>query len=193
MPERDEIRRAMRGRRRALTHRDLDQRARVIASHLLRSRLFRSARSIAAYVPVRGEADPSPVVEHALALGKHVYLPVLSRRGDLCFAPLNTDTPLRRNRFGIPEPAVHSRLLARPRDLDLVLAPLVAFDRSGTRLGMGGGYYDRSFAYLRHRLHWRRPRLIGYAYGFQEVQALERAEWDVPLSGVVTELGLRLF
>jgi 5-formyltetrahydrofolate cyclo-ligase len=74
-----------------------------------------------------------------------------------------------------------------------VLAPLVAFDRSGNRLGMGGGYYDRSFAYLRHRVHWRRPRLIGYAYGFQEVQALERAHWDVPLSGVVTELGLRLF
>lgn len=183
----------MRGRRRALTHRDLDQRAQVIASHLLRARVFRSARSIAAYFPVRGEADPSLVIEHALALGKRVYLPVLSRRGDLCFAPLDADTPLRRNRLGIPEPDVQPRMLARPRDLDLVLTPLVAFDRSGTRLGMGGGYYDRSFAYLRHRLHWRRPRLIGYAYGFQEVPALERAEWDVPLSGVVTEQGLRLF
>ncbi|MGD8594123.1 MAG: 5-formyltetrahydrofolate cyclo-ligase, partial [Gammaproteobacteria bacterium] len=72
------------------------------------------------------------------------------------------------------------------RRLNLVLTPLVAFDARGNRLGMGGGYYDRTFAYLRHQHRWRRPRLAGIAYDFQQVDRLERSSWDVPLSTIAT-------
>jgi len=76
--------------------------------------------------------------------------------------------------------------------LDIALVPLVAFDDYGRRLGMGGGYYDRTFAYLRHREHWRRPKLIGVAFEFQRVAELPAQPWDVPLDGIITEKGLLL-
>jgi 5-formyltetrahydrofolate cyclo-ligase len=92
---------------------------------------------------------------------------------------------LRRNRFGIGEP----RGPRLPwRRLDLVLLPLVAFDAGGGRLGMGGGFYDRTFAALRARRgQWQRPALVGLAHGFQRVAALPREAWDVPLAAVATE------
>jgi 5-formyltetrahydrofolate cyclo-ligase len=75
----------------------------------------------------------------------------------------------------------------RARELDLILLPLVAFDESGQRLGMGGGFFDRSLAFLAWRQHWRKPHLIGLAYDFQKVAALPREPWDVPLDAVVTD------
>src|SRR5687767_13746260 len=92
---------------------------------------------------------------------------------------------MRRNRFGIPEPT--GRRCA-PQQLDLVLLPLVAFDRRGARLGMGGGFYDRTFAFLRVAGR-RKPRLVGLAHHFQEVAQLPREPWDVPLAAIVTERG----
>ena len=77
--------------------------------------------------------------------------------------------------------------------LDLVLVPLVGFDDQGTRLGMGGGFYDRSFATRLFRRYWRKPRLIGVAYELQRVAHLDRQPWDVALDGVVTEQRLYLF
>ena len=81
----------------------------------------------------------------------------------------------------------HPRERRYGRELDLILAPLVGFDTHGNRLGMGGGYYDRTFAYLKHRLHWQKPRLIGLAYELQRVADLANHAWDVPLQSVVTE------
>ncbi len=78
-------------------------------------------------------------------------------------------------------------------ELDALILPLLAFDTQGQRLGMGGGFYDRSLAALRHRRRWRRPRLLGVAHGFQEVSELPREPWDVPLDGIVTEQGYRSF
>ncbi len=75
------------------------------------------------------------------------------------------------------------------RDLDLVFVPLVGFDATGMRLGMGAGYYDRAFAFLRQRRHWRHPRLIGLAYSFQQVPHIEGAPHDVRLNCVITEKG----
>lgn len=195
MLSRDQIRKEIRARRRALSPQERSIRAAAIASHLLRSRLFRTARAVAGYLPVRGEADPTPVLRQARRHGKDVYLPVLARLGHagLCFARFDDGVRLRPNRFGILEPEHHPRDLVRGLSLDLVLTPLVAFDAHGNRLGMGGGFYDRTFSYLAHRTHWCRPVLIGYAYSFQEVDGLPRQRWDVPLSGVATEHGLTLF
>ena len=101
------------------------------------------------------------------------------------------DSTLQRDYFGIPEPIVRPRYQLRARDLDCVLLPLVAFDAQGFRLGMGGGYYDSSFAFLGQPPQRSKPRLIGLAYGFQYIQQLPRDPWDITLDGVVTEQGLQ--
>lgn len=195
MDHRDQLRRELRARRLALTRAERDRLARAIARQLARSHLFLASRRIAAYLPVRGEASPLPLIARALALGKQVYLPVLSplHDGRLWFCAYHGHRPLARNRFGIPEPRPRDGGLLPATGLDLVLAPLVGFDARGNRLGMGGGFYDRTFAFRNARRHWHRPRLIGYAYAFQQVAHLAACHWDVPLDGVVTEQGLRLF
>jgi len=91
------------------------------------------------------------------------------------------------NRFGIPEPPLKHRHIRMPWGLELILLPLVAFDSDCNRLGMGGGFYDRTLAYLRHRCCWRRPRLIGVAHECQRVEGLPVNEWDVALDAVITE------
>jgi 5-formyltetrahydrofolate cyclo-ligase len=125
-------------------------------------------------------------------LRKQLYLPVL-RGPRLWFMPFGSQTRLVSNRFGILEPDTPAGARCAPQALDIVLAPLVAFDDRGRRLGMGGGYYDRTFAYLLNRQHWRRPRLIGIAYDLQRVPALVARKWDVPLDGIATESGVRFF
>lgn len=152
-------------------------------------REFRAGKRIAAYLTNDGEIDPQPILARATRLGKRCYLPVLSPafHDRLWFAPLQPDTRLARNRFGIPEPIAHPCDLLDARDLDVIFLPLVAFDARGHRLGMGGGFYDRSLAFLRLRTNWRKPRLIGLAYDFQRVDALAAQPWDVPLHAAATD------
>ncbi len=187
-----EVRRSLRARRRTLPARQRVQLSHNLVHILARSRLLRRAQRIAAYVPNDGEIDLSALFPILRARGRHLYLPTLMR-SRLCFLPCIRETPLLLNRYGIPEPGVSPRHQIAPQALDLVLLPLVAFDTKGNRLGMGGGYYDRSFAFLRQRQHWRKPTLIGMAYDFQQVERLNAQPWDVPLDGVVTESGLQWF
>ncbi len=172
-------------------HASLDAVQRIAASAL-----FRASRHIALYLPNDGELDLTPLLQLAWSAHKQCYLPVLhpARNNRLWFLPYDAQTPLVPNRFGIPEPHARGpRQARRPWLMDLILAPLVAFDAQGRRLGMGGGYYDRTLAYLHHRTRWRKPHLLGTAYDFQEVDALPGAPWDVPLDGVLTPAALRLF
>ena len=120
------------------------------------------------------------------------WLPVL-RRGELRFARFHRGDRLVQNRFRIPEPIDKKSCQVAASELDLVLAPLVAFDGNGTRLGMGGVYYDRSFRFLRQRQNWSKPRLFGLAYEFQRVDHLQRRDWDIPVQGVLTESAIYRF
>lgn len=185
----------MRARRRTLDHDERRLASLRVTEAIVASRLFRQSRHIALYLANDGELDLDPLVELALHRGKRLYLPVLSpqRTNHLLFAPYHHHSLLLENRFGIPEPLVSPRQLVAPRRLDLVLTPLVAFDTQGNRLGMGGGFYDRSFAFLHHRRSWRKPQLLGVAYEFQQLPQLPHQEWDVPLSGIATETGITLF
>ena len=189
------LRQQLRTQRRAL-HDDkqsfLSQRA---VEQLARHRVFRAAQHIACYIPNDGELDVTPLIDQAWAMGKTIYLPLLSsiHRNHLHFLPYRPDDELVCNRYGIPEPVIRSRRMVDLKRLDLVLLPLVGFDSRGNRLGMGGGFYDRSFAFLRRRRCWFKPGLLGVAYDFQEVKSLECNAWDVPLNGVATETGVRLF
>lgn len=117
------------------------------------------------------------------------FLPVLRRHaaGRLWFVRWRPPDRLRPNRFGILEPSARRGAIRPAWHLDLVLLPLVGFDDRCNRLGMGGGYYDRSLAWLRQRQHWRRPRLIGLAHECQRLEHIEPRRWDVPLDAVVTE------
>lgn len=195
MNDRSRLRRQMRARRRALGPAERDAAALAVVESMARERLFINARHIAFYLPNDGELDLRPLLWHALALGKRCYLPVLSIpfHNHLRFLPFREGDRLLANRFGIPEPGQSRMRTARkPWGLDLILTPLVAFDAAGNRLGMGGGFYDRTLGFLHRRRHWRKPRLLGTAYAFQEVDELPHQPWDVPLDGVITDRGLRL-
>ena len=189
MPARSDHRKQLRARRRSLTELERLERSASLCSELARQPLFRTSKRIAAYLPADGEVETKSLVELAWNMGKQVYLPVLIpyRANRLWFARYEPDTQLVKNRFGIAEPTIIHRQCIAPYTLDLVLAPLVGFDHNGHRLGMGGGFYDRSFAYLLHRKHWRKPHLIGLAYDFQQLPLLQSQPWDVPLSAVVTD------
>lgn len=192
---RNHLRRSLRDQRNALTSPEQARAAQALAAHLSATRLFRVSRRVALYLPNDGEIDPQPLMQRVWRMGKKCYLPMLSRvRHDrLWFAPYQPSTPLALNRFGIPEPLVPAHSWVRAQDLDLVLMPLVAFDTRGNRLGMGGGFYDKSLAFLRHRGQWRKPHLIGLAHDFQRVDRLDTFVWDVPLQGVATDRTVYLF
>ena len=191
-----ELRQRLRVQRSGLSAAIRQQAALAVAEGLRQWPVFGAAARIAAYWACGGELDPVPALYDVVAAGRAIYLPVLAEDSSdaLHFAPYQAGMPLRRNRFGIPEPDVQPAALLAPAQLGLVLTPLLAFDRTGTRLGMGGGFYDRSFAFLRDP-HYRGPRpcLLGVGYAFQQLENLARQPWDVPLHAVVTEQGLTVF
>ncbi|WP_114416773.1 5-formyltetrahydrofolate cyclo-ligase [Marinospirillum perlucidum] len=192
LPQRQQLRQQLRARRRALTPGQQAVAAQQLAHQLHQQSWFQASRRILVYLPNDGEIDPLPLVKLALTMNKEIYLPVLHP-----LAPrllwlvrwLPGSTPMEKNRFGIPEPRLKGYGLERHRQIppwavDSVLLPLVGFDRQGGRLGMGGGFYDRTFDIRKSRP--RQPRLIGLAHTCQEVDSLPVAAWDVPLQGIVT-------
>ena len=186
---RPQLRRMLRKARRALTASQQRQAARGLYKQLAQQPLFRRARHISLYLPTDGEIDPRLLLRAAQRRGKATYLPVLSAwpRTKMVFQRIRPGEKLKPNRFRILEPR-HN--LARQRKvwaLDLVLLPLVGFDDVGGRLGMGGGFYDRSLAYMARRKNWRKPTLLGLAHECQKVERLAQASWDVPLQGTVTD------
>lgn len=156
---------------------------------LVSQRWFLAAKRIAFYFAADGELDPLPLLEQACAMGKQCYLPVLHPVGHrrLWFAAWKPGDALQVNRYNIPEPVWTASSLVKPWALSLVIAPLVAFDDKGHRLGMGGGYYDRSFAWRRNRRYWHGPMLIGYGYELQKVRHVSTQPWDVSMDIIVTE------
>jgi 5-formyltetrahydrofolate cyclo-ligase len=177
--------------RRAMPAGEREAAERAIRRELRRLGLWRHGRRIGVYLGVPGEVDLRPAFDDAWARGAHLYVPRIRNRrsGEMSFVPLRPGAPMRRNGFGIDEPAGAGRVALLT--LDAVLVPLVAFDLRGHRLGMGAGFYDRA---LRRRLDrsqsFRRPRLLGVAYAIQQAAAIERAPWDVALDVVVTERGV---
>ncbi len=189
MPDYKSLRQSIRRQRRALAEATARRCAEELAQHAIRHPLLRNADHVAAYLAADGEIDPAPLLDYLWSAGKTVYLPVLIpfAHGKLWFARYRPGDLLVENRFGIPEPK--RRQLVKPVNLDLVLMPLVAYDARGHRIGMGGGFYDRSFAFLHARRHWRKPTLVGLAYQFQQQGRITPNAWDVPLDAIATEAG----
>lgn len=189
LPERERkaLRRQMRAARRTLSDQEQADAAESLLRHMQQRPEFRRARRVAVYLPRDGEIDPGPLAGWFHRRRCLVCLPAIDpvTRGSqrLQFAPWRPDSRWHTNRFGIPEPVAERRVPGWT--LDLVLLPLVAFDAAGNRLGMGGGFYDRTFDVRRPRAH--RPRLIGLAHALQEVAALPAEDHDVPLDGIATD------
>lgn len=190
-----ELRRTLRARRRALSKHTQRRHSRQAAQAYKGSTLFLRYQRIAAYLANDGELDPSPIIEAAFGAGKQLFLPVLRHRPSksLWFSEYRRGDRLLINHFAIPEPDIRARPPVPPWGLDVILMPLVGFDQRGQRIGMGGGFYDRTLDYLPLRQFWRRPLLIGLAHECQAWPLLPTRPWDVPLDGVLTENGLQTF
>jgi len=190
--DRQQLRQQMRADRRALSRQQQNLAAQRLCRQIARSAPFQRARRVAFYLATDGEISPKPLLELALKMGKACYLPVLHpiRHNRLWFVRYRPGCAMSRNRFGIDEP--HDKLNPRVPawSLDLVLLPLVAFDPQGGRLGMGGGFYDRSFAFKRRIAGGHKPRLIGLAHELQKVERLSLASWDIPLEAIASDRNL---
>jgi 5-formyltetrahydrofolate cyclo-ligase len=157
-----------------------------IKSYISATRWFKRSKHLAFYLPVNGELNPQPLLHYALEAGKACYLPICHpfHSQSLWFVPYQLTDTLAYNRYSILEP-VYKGSPRKPFTLDIVFIPLVAFDAHGNRLGSGKGYYDRTFAYLNSRRHYRKPLLVGLAYDFQQVTELSSAWWDVGMDKVI--------
>lgn len=189
MPDsKQQIRSAMRRQRQSLSAARQRHSAEQLASQIARQGVFLHSRRIALYLANDGEINPHPLLHLAHAAGKRIYLPVLhpSSHNRLHFLPHTPGQTLKVNRFGIGEPPLQGAKPVPPWSLDAVFFPLVAFDRNGNRLGMGGGFYDRTFARCQ-RAHTFRPLFVGLAHSFQEVDSLPSEPWDIPLDAIATE------
>lgn len=181
--DRDRLRQQLRASRRAIPAAQRIAAAENLARHLLSLPFLPQAGSVAGYWAMDGE-----IALHAWQLQLPptltYCLPVLS--GDVLeFAPWRPGAPLVTNRYGIPEPDVDASALIDAADMAMVIVPAVGFDRDGNRLGMGGGWYDRSFSFRLSRP--APPWLVGAAFGIQQLEGISVQDWDVPLDAVCTE------
>ncbi|WP_095067387.1 MULTISPECIES: 5-formyltetrahydrofolate cyclo-ligase [Pseudomonas] len=186
---RPQLRRQLRKARRALSPGQQRAAARGLYRQLAQHPLFRRARHVSLYLPMDGEIDPRLLLRAAQRRGKATYLPVLDAwpRTKMVFQRVRPGEKFIPNRFRIPEPRINRARQRRIWALDLILMPLVGFDDEGGRLGMGGGFYDRSLVYLARRKTWKKPLLLGLAHECQKVERLAQASWDVPLQGTVSD------
>lgn len=178
------LRNNIRAKRQTLPPSQQHRASQAVLRRLAKLPLFLSSQHIAFYLANDGEVNPQPLMQLAHLSGKSCYLPVIKPDNSLRFVRYRPGAPLINNRYGIAEPCGRRGQIS-PQKLDIVIMPLVAFDRQGGRLGMGGGFYDRSFqSSARAR---RGPVLLGLSYAFQEVEYLELEAWDIKLAVIATE------
>ena len=182
-PSKAELRSTMRQRRRNLDPLQQDTAAIAVAKSATELPNWQQARRIALYLATDGELDTQPLASLARNTGKQLFLPVIDSEDSLHFAAWQTDRPLINNRYHIAEPDTHA-----PRcsiaELDIIFLPLVAWDRSGGRLGMGGGFYDRALSGVSG------PLLVGLAHTLQRVEQVPRENWDIKMDYMATDAGI---
>ncbi|KAA1151124.1 5-formyltetrahydrofolate cyclo-ligase [Pseudoalteromonas sp. FUC4] len=174
---------------------NLSNNQQIIAAQLLKMNFIQHLKSekttnskhIAIYLSNDGELDTSLLIKELCNLNHAVYLPIIHpfNGANLLFQRYEKNSPMRTNRYGILEPKLNCSQICPLPALDYLLMPLVAFDKQGNRLGMGGGFYDRTLARL-HEQNWQKPQLIGLAHECQKVDVLPIESWDVPLKTIIT-------
>jgi 5-formyltetrahydrofolate cyclo-ligase len=181
---RQQIRTEVRQRRKNLTSEQQNLFAQQAAERVATHPRIQAASTVSVFLSFDGELDTAPLIKRLWQEGKQLCLPVLHpfTPGNLLFLRYNHDTPLVRNKLKILEPALDATQIVPLSQLDIILTPLVAFDCHGQRLGMGGGFYDRTLE------NWQDggPYPIGLAHDCQQVDNLPVEHWDVPLPEVIT-------
>jgi 5-formyltetrahydrofolate cyclo-ligase len=171
------------------------QQQQIASKNLLKNLLsltsFNESQHISIYLAADGEIDPLHIIDYCWAHDKAVYLPVLDpdKHNQLLFVRYLADTKMSVNKYQIAEPSLPYHQIKPAQELDLALFPLVAFDEQGHRMGMGGGYYDRSFEFkhLNENTKESKPMLVGLAHEIQKVEDLTTESWDIPLSNIITD------
>ncbi|WP_325891735.1 5-formyltetrahydrofolate cyclo-ligase [Grimontia sp. NTOU-MAR1] len=183
---RNELRKTTRAKRQSLTDDEQRHAATDLLSHFQQADSILNAQRIALYLSVDGELDTQPLIEHCWRKEKDVYLPVIHpfSKGHLLFLHYHPKSTLVPNCYGILEPKLSVLDVLPAQQLDVICTPLVAFDKSGQRLGMGGGYYDRTLAPWYESGRGAKP--VGIAHDCQQVDDLPVEAWDVPLPEILT-------
>jgi len=181
---RQDIRKHVRNLRREISDEQQQLAAVQAADHALNFAPIQQAQHIALFLSVDGEINTRPLIAKLWQRKQQVYLPVLHpfSAGQLLFLRYDENTELKINRLRIPEPSLDIRNLLPLSELDVLLVPLVAFDAGGQRLGMGGGFYDRTLQ------NWQQHGFmpIGLAHDCQQVDTLPVEQWDIPLPALIT-------
>ncbi|OOF19833.1 5-formyltetrahydrofolate cyclo-ligase [Salinivibrio sp. MA427] len=183
MQPRQQIRQTIRHARRQLSPEQQTEAAQQVAARFMTLPDVVHAQRIALYLSFDGELDTQPAINACWQAGKQVYLPVVHpfSRGHLLFLQYHPHTRMRLNRYNIAEPTLDIRTLIPSSKLDIIATPLVAFDADGQRLGMGGGYYDRTLG-----LCAPNATAIGLAHDCQRWHSLPCEQWDIPLRHILT-------
>jgi len=182
----DIIRERLKEKRKNLTKKQSSELSRAIFLRIIRSSWIQEHSNIGIYYALNGEADTLKLIEFLLSNNQNAFLPVM-HHNSLLFGNFAPNSDLNENTYGIPEPELTKENQVSALELDMVFVPLVAFDQDGYRLGMGGGYYDRTFEKKLKDQKPTTPLLVGLAYEFQKQNNLVHEPWDVPLDMVVTE------
>ena len=191
MKDLNTIRKVMREKRNALTENIRQDVSEKIAAQFKKIKDIHHYNNIGLYMAFDAEVDLKNIIDFCWKENKRAFLPKLnSQNKTLMFCEYRSAEKLMPNRFGILEPQNDNNIdIAQ---LDMILIPLTAFDKSGHRLGMGQGYYDRTLSGIVRREPFNTPIYIGVGYAFQEVEALVPHPQDVRLDGVLTPEGFRL-
>ncbi len=182
----DIIRERLKEKRKNLTKKQSSELSRAIFLRIIRSSWIQEHSNIGIYYAINGEADTLKLIEFLWSNNQNAFLPVM-HHNSLLFGNFAPNSDLNENTYGIPEPELTKENQVSALELDMVFVPLVAFDQDGYRLGMGGGYYDRTFEKKLKDQKPTTPLLVGLAYEFQKQNNLVHQPWDVPLDMVVTE------
>lgn len=173
------LRKTFRSLRRAIGDPTREQASQEVAKRILQLPNFDAHKRFALYLPADGELETAPLCAALRLAQKQLFLPCIRDNTTLSFGLWQEDTPLQRNRYGILEPDNSEHY--EPHELDIACLPLVAWNRYGNRLGMGGGYYDRSLE------QDSGPLRVGLGFSAQECPQLTADDWDINLDWVVTE------
>ena len=181
----DSLRRNALRARRSMSSEQRAVASEIICKRVIDSREFYASALVGCYLPMRDEVDTREIIEAGWRANKRIFIPVLRSKGEMFFCEILPDTELERNAYGVWEPT--RGFLIAPQKLDVVITPTVAFDKKNNRIGMGGGYFDRCFSFLRYRKYWIRPKLLGVAFQYQEVEEVTPNPWDIRLYRVISD------
>ncbi len=191
MKSRDIIRQEVRTKRRQLNAEQQQEQANLLCKTLIAQIDLEHVKHIAIYLANDGELNTKPFINWCWKNKISVYLPVIHpfNKGHLLFLEYAKTSVMIKNKYGISEPKLDVRTIVAVNDIDIIFAPLVAFDQTGNRLGMGGGFYDRTLAvwYLEYQQNKQtKPMPIGLAHNCQKVKAIPIENWDIPLPKIIT-------